>query len=116
LIAKPKKNVKEVIGGPVRVGQLIGESTYQAFEEGPENGVRAFFTIVSLISLSLAFINLLPIPALDGGHILFNIIEIIRRKPISIKIINIINMIFFFILITFIIFVIAFIDIPDLFK
>ena len=116
LVFKPKKNIKNQIGGPLRVGKIIGESTFEAFEEGTKSGLRAFFSIISLISLSLAFFNLLPIPALDGGHILFNIIELIRRKPISIKTMNIINTVFFLLLMLLMIFVIAFIDIPDFFK
>jgi regulator of sigma E protease len=42
-----------------------------------------FWTIVAYLSVVLAFMNLLPIPGLDGGHILFLIVECIRRKPLS---------------------------------
>ena len=42
-----------------------------------------FFNLAALISLNLAFINLLPIPALDGGHLAFYAAEAIRRKPLG---------------------------------
>jgi regulator of sigma E protease len=42
--------------------------------------------LTALISMGLAFMNFLPIPALDGGHVVLLIIEMITRKPISIKI------------------------------
>ena len=46
-------------------------------------GPLAFINFVALISLNLAFINLLPIPALDGGHLAFYAAEAIRRKPLG---------------------------------
>lgn len=48
-----------------------------------EQGSTEFLTLMALISLNLAFVNLLPIPILDGGHLLFFTIEAIRRKPLS---------------------------------
>ena len=81
LIFKPKsKEVAGQIGGVVLIGHAIGTSTVEAFKEGIHEGLRAFFSLISIISLALAFFNLLPIPALDGGHIVFNLIEIITRK------------------------------------
>jgi regulator of sigma E protease len=44
-----------------------------------------FWTLIAYMSVVLAFMNLLPIPGLDGGHILFLLIECIRRKPLSQK-------------------------------
>ena len=46
-------------------------------------GVAAFINFAALISLNLAFINFLPIPALDGGHLMFYLAEAIRRKPMG---------------------------------
>lgn len=111
---RPKENFKKQVGGPLMVGYAIGAMTVQGFEKGILMGFVEFLNIISLISLGLAFMNLLPIPALDGGHILFNTIEIIIGKPISIKVQSMINMIFFFILISLIIFIIAFFDIPNM--
>jgi regulator of sigma E protease len=42
-----------------------------------------FIELLALISLNLAFINFLPIPALDGGHLAFYAIEAVRRKPVG---------------------------------
>ena len=46
-------------------------------------GLLPFINFVALISLNLAFINLLPIPALDGGHLAFYAAEAVRRKPLG---------------------------------
>ena len=46
-------------------------------------GLVAFVNFAALISLNLAFINFLPIPALDGGHLAFYAAEAIRRKPVG---------------------------------
>lgn len=113
LMFKPKKNVSKQLGGPIRIGYVIGAVTVQGFKENFYSGLRNFLSIISYISLALAFFNLLPFPAVDGGHIILNIIEIITRKSISLKIIQIINMIGFFILIT-LAFIIAFVDISNL--
>ena len=72
---------KGEIGGPVRIAELSG----QAFVSG-------FIPLIffgALISLNLALVNLLPIPALDGGHIVLYIIEIILGKPLPIHVQNI---------------------------
>ncbi len=111
---RPKENFKKQVGGPLMVGYAIGAITVRGFEKGILMGLIEFLNIISLISLGLAFMNLLPIPALDGGHLLFNTIEIVIGKPISIKVQSMINMIFFFILISLIIFIIAFFDIPNM--
>ena len=46
-------------------------------------GLTSFVNFAALISLNLAFINLLPIPALDGGHLAFYAAEAVRRKPVG---------------------------------
>lgn len=65
------------LGGPLRIAQLSGE-VIQA-------GLPTFFWFMAVLSISLGFINLLPIPLLDGGHLLFYFIEAIRGKPLSEK-------------------------------
>ena len=62
-------------------------------------GFEYVVLFAALISLSLAVINLIPFPALDGGRLLFVIIESIIRRPIPAKITNTVNTIGFFILI-----------------
>lgn len=49
------------------------------------NGVAPFLGFLALISVSLAVLNLLPIPVLDGGHLMYYLIEIIRGNPLSEK-------------------------------
>ena len=54
-------------------------------------GFSTFIMLVAAISMSLGFMNLLPIPPLDGGKILIEVIQIIVRKPLSIKVQNILS-------------------------
>ncbi len=65
------------LGGPVTIGR-VAHSSFQ-------NGFISFIFIMALISLNLFFLNLLPIPMLDGGHILFFTIEGILGRPLDIK-------------------------------
>jgi len=69
-----KRSVKE-LGGPLKIAQYSGESLSQ--------GPLAFVYFVAIISINLGFINLLPIPALDGGHLAFYAAEAVRRKPVG---------------------------------
>jgi regulator of sigma E protease len=62
------------IGGVISIGKIISDASESSF--------IALLTITALISVNLGVLNLLPIPALDGGHIMFNLYEMItRRKP-----------------------------------
>ena len=65
------------LGGPV----TIAEASKTALRQG----VKSFIDLLALISLGLAVMNLLPIPVLDGGHILLYLIEWIRGKPLAIN-------------------------------
>lgn len=69
----------DTIGGPIMIFQMAGQQASQ--------GAMSFFTFMAVISINLGVLNLLPIPVLDGGHILFMGIEAIRRKPLSDKVI-----------------------------
>lgn len=66
--------------GPVTISRIGGESIKASQEEGTPYPV---LILIALISLALAVTNLLPIPALDGGRILFVVIELLRGKPLS---------------------------------
>ncbi|MEM1131387.1 MAG: RIP metalloprotease RseP [Pseudomonadota bacterium] len=68
------RSVKE-LGGVLKIGQVSGEQ----LAAGP----IAFISLIALISINLGFINLLPIPMLDGGHLLFYAIEAVRRRPLG---------------------------------
>ena len=75
-------SIKQLFTGKVGIDQMIGPVGISEVV-AKTNGVREFFEMMSLISLSLGVTNLLPIPALDGGKILILIIEAIRRKPLK---------------------------------
>ena len=64
-------------GGPIMIAQLAGETA--------EAGWIPFFTFMALISVNLAFINILPIPGLDGGHIFLHTIEALIRRPLTLR-------------------------------
>lgn len=65
----------ENLSGPVSIAQVAGDSA--AF------GLTAFLSFLGLLSISLGVLNLLPIPVLDGGHILYYLVEIVRGRPLS---------------------------------
>ncbi len=65
----------EEMGGPLKIAQFSGQQASLGFVD--------FVLFMSLISINLGFINLLPIPLLDGGHLLFYAIEGIRRRPLK---------------------------------
>jgi regulator of sigma E protease len=65
----------KTLGGPVMIAQMSGQAAAA--------GLSAFLSLLAVISISLGLLNLLPIPVLDGGLVLFLIIEAIRKKPLS---------------------------------
>ncbi len=79
------------VTGPVGLVTIVGQAS--------KLGFTYLLSLTALISINLAVLNLLPIPALDGGRLLFVIIEAIRRKKISPKLFNTVNGISFSILI-----------------
>ena len=88
------------ITGPVGIAQVTGEIA----EEIPNIGFSPLFEFVALLSISLGIVNLLPIPALDGGRLLFVVIEWVRRgKRISPQREGLVHMVGFAILIGFIV-------------
>jgi len=71
-----KMDVRENLSGPVKIGQLAGRVAQ-------EKGTSAFIMLIAKISIILMVMNLLPIPVVDGGHLMFFLIEGIRGKPLS---------------------------------
>jgi len=67
----------KTIGGPILIGQMAGE----VVQRGPVE----LLSFTALLSINLAILNLLPIPVLDGGHLLFSLIEWLRGKPVSLR-------------------------------
>lgn len=74
-----KLSVKRSLGGPISIFYLAGGS----YETG---GWASFFRMMALLSITLGVVNFLPIPILDGGHLLFFVIEAIRGVPVSLRI------------------------------
>jgi len=68
----------ESVSGPVGVTEVLGEAAEESIED--------LVYIAVVISMNLGVMNLLPLPALDGGRLLFQLIEVVRRKPVSTKI------------------------------
>jgi regulator of sigma E protease len=65
------------LGGPLKMAQIAGQqASLGAFE---------FIQLIALFSINLGFINLLPVPMLDGGHLVFYAAEAVRRRPVSIR-------------------------------
>jgi regulator of sigma E protease len=65
------------IGGPILIAQMAGEVA--------QRGILELLSFTALLSINLAILNLLPIPILDGGHLLFSFIEWVRGKPVSLR-------------------------------
>jgi regulator of sigma E protease len=94
-----KKSAKEMLGGPIMITKMAGEFA--------KVGFASLMELIAHLSIMLALINILPIPALDGGHITIVIIEGMRRKPLSTKTklkIQQIGMAILFVLIMFVIY------------
>jgi regulator of sigma E protease len=66
------------LGGPIKTGQVTGQQA--------SLGILSFIAFMAFFSINLGFINLLPIPTLDGGHLLLYAIEAIRRRPMEPKV------------------------------
>ncbi len=76
-------DVTQAVSGPVRITVMLGDTVKRGFAEGISEGITVALNFLALISVSLFLMNLLPIPVLDGGLILFSFIELVRRKNIS---------------------------------
>lgn len=93
LIVKPKGDISRQVGGPIKIGYLMKNIADEGFSNSFLEGMRNFFIVLANISLALAFFNLLPLPALDGGYIVMSAAEMIMRKPIKIGYVYILNFI-----------------------
>ncbi|MCH8615354.1 RIP metalloprotease RseP [Sphingomonas sp. SM33] len=69
-----RRSVKE-LGGFLKIAQVAGQQA--------STGPIAFISLIALLSINLGFINLLPVPMLDGGHLLFYSIEAVQQRPVS---------------------------------
>jgi len=85
------------LGGPVKIGMVIGDAV--------RSGIAELFFLMSFISLQLGIFNLLPIPALDGGHIFMLLVEKFKGGPLSTALREKTQMVGFSLLISLMIFV-----------
>lgn len=76
-----KINISNAIGGPIITTYYIGEAAGQGLEKGLDQGIVQFIQFLCALSVILFFMNLLPLPVLDGGFVILFLIEWIRRKP-----------------------------------
>lgn len=77
------KVTKDDVSGPIGIAQFVGESYDQAEENyGTSSAILTMLEIVVLLSVNLGILNLLPLPALDGGRLLFMLVEVVRGKPV----------------------------------
>lgn len=66
------------VGGPIMIAQMVGQQA--------EQGLAGLLGLAALISINLGVLNLLPIPVLDGGQLLFFLLEIIFRRPVPVPV------------------------------
>ncbi|GMQ60515.1 RIP metalloprotease RseP [Vallitalea sediminicola] len=77
------KFTRQDIGGPVRIISMISEGYTESVKYGIKQVFMTISSYIVLLSANLGIMNLLPLPALDGGRLVFLIIEAIRKKPIN---------------------------------
>jgi len=75
--------LKNAVSGPLRITHMIGDVAQEGFKVSVQEGWRGILYFVSIISISLFIMNLLPVPVLDGGLILLSFIEAVIRRNIS---------------------------------
>lgn len=93
-----KVKFSESFGGPIKIAQMATQTA--------EMGWISYLAFMALLSMSLAIINIVPFPALDGGHIVFLLVEAIIRRDVPVKAKMIIQQAGFYILLAFMAFVI----------
>jgi regulator of sigma E protease len=85
-VASPKSDVKlQHLSGPVGIGRIY----YLLFES--ERGWQLALWFSVILNVNLAILNMLPIPVLDGGHIVLAIIESLRRKPVNMRVLEVVQ-------------------------
>lgn len=77
IVISREADASKNVGGPVAI--------FNAASDAVQEGLATYLMMLAQISLSLGFINLLPVPGLDGGHILFYLVEVVRGRPLSLE-------------------------------
>ena len=93
-----RENFRENVGGPIAIAQVT--------KQAAEAGAFFFWKIVAMLSITLAIMNILPIPALDGGHLMFLIYEVITRREPSLRVRMVMQQVGMIVLLVFMTFVI----------
>ena len=83
----------EAVSGPIGITQSISDAA-------KSGGALNVLALATMISINLGIMNLLPLPALDGGHLLLYAIEVVRRKPVKKEIEGMINFIGLIVILT----------------
>lgn len=102
-VIKGEVKATKAFSGPVEIARKLYGGTWDWIK---------FWTITGLLSMALALMNMLPIPALDGGHVVFLVIEMIKGKPLSDKFMERAQIVGFVLLATLMVFVLG----NDIFK
>jgi len=79
-------NIRNAVAGPLGITSAIGNTATSGLELGLGAGFVALFRLLSFLSVVLFLMNLLPIPAMDGGQIVLLVVEIVRRRPVQARI------------------------------
>src|SRR5436309_15224687 len=107
-VASPKSDVKlQHLSGPIGIGRIY----YLFFVS--ERGWQLALWLSVVLNVNLAILNMLPIPVLDGGHILFGLIESIRRKPLNMKVLEYVQGVCTLLIVGVIVYI-TFFDVQDL--
>jgi regulator of sigma E protease len=82
-------DLTQAVSGPVRITYMAGDIAAEGFGQGIGAGFRSMANFLSLISIALCVMNLLPLPVLDGGMILLFLVELIQRKPLHPRVVSV---------------------------
>ena len=82
-------DLTQAVSGPIRITYMVGEAAAEGFGQSFGAGISSMANFLSLISVALCIMNLLPLPILDGGMILIFLIEGLRRKPLHPRFISV---------------------------
>ena len=107
-VAAPGSSVgMEHLSGPVGIGNYL----FQMLQS--ENGWRLILWFAVVLNVNLAVLNILPLPIVDGGHVVLGTAEMILRRPVSGKLLDYVQNGFFFLILAFFLFV-TFKDVGDM--
>lgn len=79
-------DLSETVSGPARIADMMGQAVKESFGDSVKTGIVNTLTFMAVISISLGIMNLLPVPVLDGGLILFAFIELVFRRKLPPKV------------------------------